>query len=765
MTDAIVKNGKYGCPICDLEFSDVKTWEKHTAGKKHQQILHQTEFNRKREENGLYITGFPLKTPSDSIRGFLRRFGEFSDFYHNEQKNYVLATFTEKRAAEEILNYPSGVYFNKRKLRVQRRRALPVVVRKKEISPNTTPKKEADGAPGTTPGVNLQCVLECVGRGGSLERLLRELEASPAEKAKYQLVIADLQQLFGMRFRSVTIHPFGSTRTGLNLKGSDVDVFVEIGEDMVSSDQSLPPPEKLVRIAQKMMFQNQLNFHWIRAVTRAKTPIVKFVHRTTRISCDVSFKNMLAVANSQLLRFYVSFDPRVYPFFMIIKYWARVHQFSGCGKMSNYALVTIAAFYLQQLQPPVLPTVLLLQENSTERRVDGWKCNFAEDLKAIDSSLNTMTVMELLGGFFKYFQNFNIAGQVMCSLTATVIPKASFVQTDTLPNEIREEYIRGMESRQHGLRVCSDMVVQDPFELTHNLTASMGTRALQTFMAQCTLAAEVFEEALKIPDEQRLQFLKILFTQKVTLNKDTKGSTFCLSKSEMQLTFMAEETISIVYTDPDNIESLTVPSEEEAFPCWLRLVYKLLQRYFENIMMFQVEEKIAEATASKVQKVDTPSDVHATAVSSSTELSSLGKKILYCKGNYCLWEGRRKASAKLKVPSNIDSFQVEEMVTKNMFESLKDNDKAVSKQAIISFTCEFIPLAQPSCGIKLVFKDQGSLNKNFNSVMLLMSSRVPYLCTKYMKFVKHRKRNHSSANAKSRDSKPLPPQPTSAGSA
>ncbi|KAK7863337.1 hypothetical protein R5R35_009692 [Gryllus longicercus] len=739
-----MNKGKFGCPVCNIEFGDLKTWEIHVAGKKHQYNQHRAEVLRKREENGLFIAGFPQKIRSENLQTFLERFGEIIDFYHNVDKRFVLATYREKSVADSLLNNERGVFFNGRRLKINRRRPLMTPAHQPAATTAVTATAAASPASQkepTLPGIDNKRVSAVLTSGGSLGSLLRELEASPEEKALYEHVLGDLKTLFEIRFPKVNVHPFGSTRTGLNVKGSDIDVYVEIlePESPASNELSaLPKPEKLVRIGQKLMLQNSNYFRRVRAITRAKTPIVKFVHRPTQVCCDVSFQNMLGVANSQLIQHYLTLDSRVYPYLMIIKYWARKHEFSGCGKMSNYALVTIAVYYLQQLDPPVLPTVQHLQELcKEEKRVDGWLCSFSADPKAIEASKNKSSLCELLAGFFKFYRDFDIHNMVLCTLSATTIPKVLFLQPENLPETIKAQYLNIPEGKL-GLRISTDMVVQDPFELTHNLTASMGSKALKAFLAHCDLAVAIFAEVLKHPEEKRIAFLNDLFNKKPMTQVETKGTYYCISNAEMTLTYLAEETLSIGYLI-GNTEDVATSELTPAviFERWVGLVYKLVIGFFDKILKLSVREDPPEQTAAKVQKVGAPSDVHVP--TNNAQLTDT--HTLHCKGSYRLWEGRRKVQKGLTIPSNMDCLKIEEMVSEVMHAACLH--KGLPAEPIVSFQCDFQPVKEPP-SINFTFKDTGCQSKVFMNIMMFLRTRLPSLLNKYMKFLKHQTRTRQT---------------------
>ena len=89
------------------------------------------------------------------------------------------------------------------------------------------------------------------------------------------------------------------------------------------------------------------------SVPKARVPIVKFFHLSSGLSCDLSFKNKMAVMNTEFIRLCVEADCRVRVVMVAVRYWASIYGLSGGGrggrtwKITNYALTLLVIFYLQ----------------------------------------------------------------------------------------------------------------------------------------------------------------------------------------------------------------------------------------------------------------------------------------------------------------------------------------------------------------------------------------------------------------------------------
>merc|ERR1719228_1789673 len=160
----------------------------------------------------------------------------------------------------------------------------------------------------------------------------------------------------------------------------------------------------------------------IHPVLQARVPIVKFVHRTTGIQCDISFKNRASVCNTEFIRLCTEVDARVRPLMVTVRYFAKRYDLAGGGggmKMSNYGLTMLIIFYLQQLEIPILHPVSTYQSVAGIKPDDisGWNCAFTRDISQLPLlPVNRDNTLQLLIGFFNFFNNYNFAELVMCPI-------------------------------------------------------------------------------------------------------------------------------------------------------------------------------------------------------------------------------------------------------------------------------------------------------------------------------------------------------------
>merc|ERR1712123_377501 len=225
------------------------------------------------------------------------------------------------------------------------------------------------------------------------------------------------------QFSDCVIYPFGSSINGLGFPGCDLDIYLDLGEpqEMASPNSSLindipitMTEQQKVRAAMKVLKEIPQCAR-LTPILAARVPILKFIHRPTGIHCDISFKNRTSVRNTEYIRFCTETDSRVRPLLVTVRYLARHYSLAGGGgglKMSNYALTMCVIVYLQQVEQPLLHTVLELQEvNGLEKDIiSGWDCNFCKDFtKLRPLPANNSTTLELLAGFLQFFSQLDLA--------------------------------------------------------------------------------------------------------------------------------------------------------------------------------------------------------------------------------------------------------------------------------------------------------------------------------------------------------------------
>lgn len=256
---------------------------------------------------------------------------------------------------------------------------------------------------------------------------------------------------------------FGSTLTGLDFKGSDLDFHVQLIKKPSSDDEV----RQLIQMSAKLTRRN-LDFRMIYWILHARVPLIRLAHNKTTTTCDINFTSRFGFYNSCFIGQILSYDKRIKDLAVIIKLWSKSYKVAERTVMSNYCIVMLMIFYLQNLEHPMLKTI---KENQQEREpmVLDWKYkwNFFFNNSINKSSENNQTVRELLVGFFEFYQKLNFANYIVSLYSGELVKRKDF---DTHPDF--DDYRRIIaESELPPLKFDNPQmfIVQDGFEQNLNI--------------------------------------------------------------------------------------------------------------------------------------------------------------------------------------------------------------------------------------------------------------------------------------------------------
>ncbi|XP_054733720.1 speckle targeted PIP5K1A-regulated poly(A) polymerase [Anastrepha obliqua] len=277
--------------------------------------------------------------------------------------------------------------------------------------------------------------------------------------------------------RQLKIHPFGSFVSGLALRDSDIDLFIQCEQRIGDRVTDL----------QYIMF-NRINnilhrskcFSEVIPIRQARVPIIKCKHTSTGFSLDINLSCPSSVQNTNFLRDLLKLDTRIMELTVFLKVWAKQLQLIGRGNMSSYCFITLIIFYLQQPQsgrPAVLPSIKKLQENIPAVMIGG--VNYAFELHESALSLPVeLTTSNLIHGFFKFYSNFQFERVLLVPYLGEAIPKDQFKNDPACHDRLRAiGILKDNPAVQANRCVC----VQDPFSLNHNIGKSVVATHLEYF--------------------------------------------------------------------------------------------------------------------------------------------------------------------------------------------------------------------------------------------------------------------------------------------
>ncbi|KAM3959710.1 speckle targeted PIP5K1A-regulated poly(A) polymerase isoform 1-T3 [Aphomia sociella] len=405
-----------------------------------------------------------------------------------------------------------------------------------------------------------------------VDNILCMVRLTQEEVFKISSLYSDVEHVLQEEWPGCTAIPFGSIPTGLGIKTSDADCFVKV------------PPQyrrhniNFVQQAARILRQYPDVFDEILPIPRANTPIVKFFHIPTGTNCDLTFKTELGARNSSLISFFLRADPRLIPIAVLIKYWAKVHDISGSGKITNYALIMLIIFYLQQPNIAILPSIRRLQQDPRDDYiVDDWNTGFMNRLESLPPITNRSTISELLGGFFEYYATFNFDEMIVCPYLGYPVKKELFKDLNNLPEGFERYKDNIINKKMMGLRFNTSWCVQDPFEQCHNVASPISSRYANDYKSYLNFVADTYVED-KINKCEK--FLRIILLQKPKLAKEKAHIEFRSN--------LFPKLISNI-KDPD----------------WKSVVREIVFTIFETMLKIKlgkVEEKVNPDTKKEKEK-------------------------------------------------------------------------------------------------------------------------------------------------------------------
>lgn len=174
------------------------------------------------------------------------------------------------------------------------------------------------------------------------------------------------------------VRVFGSSKTGLGLSASDIDISLETDVKYrdppfcsspknlfcANEPESINDYNKLTDMSRLANVLTDAGYLEVEPISTAKYPICKCRDDIHGISCDITFNNCLASYNTELLRLYTLLDPRVGPLILLVKYWAKVNNLNDTrgvpSTLSSYGWSLLVISFLQckgilcNLQDPLL---------------------------------------------------------------------------------------------------------------------------------------------------------------------------------------------------------------------------------------------------------------------------------------------------------------------------------------------------------------------------------------------------------------------------
>ncbi|KAK6618470.1 hypothetical protein RUM43_013663 [Polyplax serrata] len=193
----------------------------------------------------------------------------------------------------------------------------------------------------------------------------------------------------------------------------------------------------------------------------------------------------------------------------------KTHGLVSTNNITSFSVILLTLFYVQQLDEPLVPTACELQQLAANKHiVNNWNVSFTKDRD--HTSRNTMSIPDLITGFFKFYTNFEFGLYLISLFTGKSYLKSIFANQNTIPVEFSHYTDNLINNRCDKFELHKYMCVQGPFNHAHNTTRNVNQKTLINFQYFCQKNSQVLDNSQHNDDGQ---FLKTLFSQKDMSNE------------------------------------------------------------------------------------------------------------------------------------------------------------------------------------------------------------------------------------------------------
>ncbi|XP_063699349.1 terminal uridylyltransferase Tailor-like [Culicoides brevitarsis] len=343
------------------------------------------------------------------------------------------------------------------------------------------------------PQIKLSKKVQVFLRDHHLEKLATKL-TEEAEKikmgTKHFIILESIEKALVSKYPNIKVYPFGSRISGLGSETSDLDLFIDLDNHYFKTGKNISMVEFKYIETELRKTEQWCDFF---PITAARTPILQAVFKPENLPCDLSFTNGLSHCNTKLISFFIDIQPLFAKIAIIVKKWAQIADM----KMNSYALTLLVVFYFQQVK--LLPAVCEMQKEEFGKSISvgHWKGHIGINAWKETSQQNDFRY-HLIDFFYYYGNNFDFQSSIVCPYLGESIKKKAFQYgKETLPGEFHtyQSYMKNInllkaENLTDLFAFDKAMVIQDPFELIHNVAKGVKSTSCDRFISYCRLTSE-----------------------------------------------------------------------------------------------------------------------------------------------------------------------------------------------------------------------------------------------------------------------------------
>ncbi|CAH1773302.1 unnamed protein product [Owenia fusiformis] len=298
----------------------------------------------------------------------------------------------------------------------------------------------------------------CATHIACLDELIDEVyntQSLGEECVKSRLEYLDALKVYlRQKLPALELEVYGSTVSGFGLKNSDVNVDVVL--------QQSDNPAYILTTIHEMLRDNENCYDSIQSDFSAKVPCITFRERSSKLSFQICVNNVSAHLTTKLLQLYSNMDPRVKKLGVAFRYWGQLCEIDRQheGTLPSYSFNLMLVYYLQQCQPPILPSLDQLAA-MVPKNMKGnvYTHIFEDDLQMDWTTSNTFSVGELWLGLLEFYS-------------------VTYEMTNYIISLRGNNLLRREEKRWNSKKIA----IEDPFATKRNITRSVSHSQLYEYI-------------------------------------------------------------------------------------------------------------------------------------------------------------------------------------------------------------------------------------------------------------------------------------------
>ncbi|XP_070499700.1 terminal uridylyltransferase Tailor-like [Chironomus tepperi] len=301
-------------------------------------------------------------------------------------------------------------------------------------------------------------------RGHDIALYTSRYSAGRSEMTRYDNVSLFLERALSMHNLTSTVHYFGSRVSGTSVGRSDIDFFVEIGDNFCSPNSQEEAAKVLRKI--KNAIDKSHEFKVEIFLPKATVPLLKVVYLKTDFKCDIVASSGLSVRLCEIINHLNSLQPQIIPLFHYIRIWIHL-----CGiNIKRYVQFLLIFYYLQQNN--YMPSIKNIQKNLPKEFIGDWEVQFDPSRTLQSYGVKKMTnFVNHIVGYFRFYSNVKFEELVLSIYEGKCIKRSEYKKYDTFKIE---------------KPLCMAGVLDQSF----NSGQTVSKTAMQKFSGMCQLSVE-----------------------------------------------------------------------------------------------------------------------------------------------------------------------------------------------------------------------------------------------------------------------------------